>query len=277
MTNNVQTTDSTLPASPPVGSFKQSVPKRLRAAGIHLALSSVIFLVALYLILIHWFPGFHFGVDGGWQGVRIMAAVQFVLGPMLTLIIFNPFKSRKLIAFDLGCLGVTQLGALVWGFYAIHSQLPAAVTYFDGSFHSMTIEPLKIEKYPLTLLEELSDRKPALIYVAPPIDEDEKGRMGLMAALTSVAPHEDPYFFKAFPPNWATVKAKALDAEVAARNDPQFAEGLADFLARQGGQSGDYFYFPYTGRYGSCTLAFSVSGELLDAVSCRSSLEVPPG
>src|SRR5688572_13319035 len=138
------------PAPPPVSrlaALRRSLPVRFKAAGIHLGLSAIIFAVALYLILVEWYPGFHFGVDGGWRGVKIMAGVDLVLGPALTLIIFNPLKARKLIVFDLACIGLTQLAALVWGFYAIHSQRPVVVSFYEGVFISATEEPLKIEKY----------------------------------------------------------------------------------------------------------------------------------
>lgn len=262
-------TDTTIASGVGEQTFRQGLPKRLLASGIHLGLSALIFLVALYLILVHWYPGFHFNVDGGWQGVRIMVAVDLVLGPLLTLIIFNPFKVRKLIVFDLSCIAVIQLGALIWGFYAIHSQHPVSVNYSDGEFYSMTAAPMHIEEYPLSLLDELSDRDPALIYVAPPAGEDEEARAAMMEVMGSVAVHEDPFFFRAFAPRWSEIKARALGAEARVRSDPQFAERLHEFLADRGGRPEDYFFFPYTGRYGTCTVAFSSSGELLDAVSCR--------
>lgn len=249
--------------------LRRSLPHRLRASGIHLGLSTLIFLVALYLILVTWYPGFHFAVDGGWQGVRIMVGVDLVLGPLLTLIIFNPFKARKLIVFDLACIGLTQLGALIWGFYAIHSQHPVSINYFDGEFYSITAEPIRIEKREVSMLDELSDRKPALIYVAPPANEDEETRAALMEMVGTVALHEDPFFFRAFAPHWSDVKSKALDVAAKTRDDPEFARNLDALVAERGGQGGDYFFFRFTGRYGTCTLAFSLSGELLDAVSCK--------
>ena len=247
----------------------KTLPQRFRAAGIHLGLSAVIFAAALYLILIEWYPGFHFSVDGGWQGVRIMAAVDLILGPLLTLIIFNPFKARKLIVFDLACIGLAQLGALAWGFYAIHSQHPVAVTYSDGEFYSVTAEPILSEAADLSLLSGLSDRQPALIYVAPPATEEEETRAALMEMMGTAMPHEDPFFFRAFAPHWGEVKSRAIDAETRAGNDPQFAQQLRDFIANRGGQVRDYFLFPFTGRYGVCTLAFDSSGQLLGAMHCQ--------
>lgn len=243
--------------------------RRLRAAGIHFSLSILVFVAALYLILAHWFPGFHFFVDGGWQGTRLMAAVDLVLGPMLTLLIFNPLKARRLIVFDLSCIGVAQVAALVWGFYAIHSQRPVSVNYHDGTFSSITAEPIEGEKYSVSILDELSDRKPALIYVAPPANENEETRAAMMEMMGGAPEHADPMRFKKFLPNWETVRERAKPPVVLDKERPAFALARAEFLARRGGAAADYLYFPFSGRYGDCTLAFSQQGELLEALDCR--------
>jgi len=120
-----------------------TVKVRLKATGIHIAISTVIFLVFLYFILAQWYPVPYFVTDGGWQGIRIVIAVDMVLGPLLTLIIFNPAKSRRAILFDLSMIGLAQSAALVWGAYAVYSQQPAAVIQqWGGNLRSVTLEQL---------------------------------------------------------------------------------------------------------------------------------------
>jgi hypothetical protein len=248
--------------------LKASVPARLKAAGIHVALSLVVFLVALYLILVEWYPGFHFTVDGGWQGVRIMAAVDLILGPTLTLIIFNPFKSRRAIGFDLACIGIAQLAALVWGFYAIHSQYPVAVSYVDGKFRSLTVEPLRIEKYDPAQLSGFSDHHPPLVYVRPAANDDEETRKQMQEFVGGLAEHEDPFFFEPFAKHWTDVRAKGRSLEkqrkVAGKSG---SAALEAFVAQHPGAEG-WLYYDYTGRYGMCTVAFTPDGALVDAFSC---------
>ncbi|MCG6936115.1 MAG: hypothetical protein LJE73_09510, partial [Proteobacteria bacterium] len=65
---------------------------RWRAFLIHLGISLVIFLILAYIILIKWYPVPFFYTDGGWQGVRIVAAVDLVLGPLLTLLVYKHGK-----------------------------------------------------------------------------------------------------------------------------------------------------------------------------------------
>jgi hypothetical protein len=250
--------------------LKRSVPTRLKAAGIHMAISLAIFAVALYLILVQWYPDFHFTVDGGWRGVRIMVGVDLVLGPLLTLVIFNPFKARKLIAFDLGCIAVAQLGALAWGFYAVHSQRPVAVSYYEGAFLSVTAQPLAIEKQPADYANQFSDRRPPLVYIAEPKDDQEGARAAMQELFGQVGPHEDPFFFRRFDENWqAGIKPHAQGAEARGKEKPRFAAELPGFLAEHGGQAADYLFFPYEGHDGSCTLAFRQDGTLVGALGCE--------
>lgn len=223
--------------------LRETLPQRLRAAGIHLFLSGVAFAVALYLILCAWYPGFHFRVDGGWQGVRIMAAVDLVLGPLLTLVIFDPRKSLRAIAFDLSCIGLAQAGALAWGFYAIHSQHPVAISYQDAAFHPVPYVTVAAESVSVDDLRKLSPENPPVVWVRPPAVEEEKSRISLQLLMAGTSQYEDPFFFVPLQPHWDEVKKDA-------RPD------------------GDVLLFDYAGRYGSCVLAFSAQGRLVEARSC---------
>jgi hypothetical protein len=260
---------TTAPAvEPRLALLRRSLPARLKAAGVHLAISSVIFGIALYLILFHWYPSFHFTVDGGWRGVKIMAGVDLVLGPTLTLVIFNPFKARKLIVFDLACIALAQLGALVWGFYAVHSQRPVAVSYYEGAFLSVTAQPLAIEKQPADYANQFSDRRPPLVYVQPPQNDQEEARAAMQELFGQVGFHEDPFFFRRFDEHWDDVRPHAVAPEKRGKEEPAFAAALPEFLARQGGQAADYLFFPYEGHDGACTLAFRPDGMLVEALGC---------
>lgn len=246
--------------------LRRSLPLRFRAAGIHFGLSLAIFAVALYLILVRWYPGFHFGVDGGWQGVRIMAAVDLVLGPLLTLVVFNPFKARKLIVFDLACIGVAQVLALVWGFHAIHGQRPVSLNFHEGIFYSMPARSLALTPEAPAVMGRISQGRLALVFVAPPVNPAEQRRYAQRAELQLMA-HEDAAFFRPLRDHWTEVQAAALaPAEV---RDPVFAAELADFVASRGGAPSDYRFFRYQGGYGSCLLALTAAGELAGALACE--------
>lgn len=248
-------------ADTPPATLRRSLPHRLRAAGIHVAVSGVVFLVALYLIVVRWYPGYHFYVDGGWQGVRLMIAVDLVLGPMLTLIVFNPFKARHLIVFDLACIGAAQVGALAWGFFAVHGQRPVSLNFYDGVVYSMPAHTLRTEPGAAAALERIGGD---LIYVRMPANPQEwehVKRRGYGSLL-----HEDAFFFEPLAAHWNEVQRYAIDPEH--RNDPLLKHDLPGFLARHGGSVADYRFFRYQAGYGNCIIAFSAAGAPVDTLGC---------
>ena len=58
---------------------------RFSAFSIHFGISLLIFAALSAVILLVWYPGYFFELDGGWEGLRIIIGVDLVLGPLLTL------------------------------------------------------------------------------------------------------------------------------------------------------------------------------------------------
>ena len=104
---------------------------KFKATAIHLLFSLVVFVVLAYLIVFHWYPVPYFGVDGGWQGIRLIALVDMVLGPLITFLIFDLSKSRRAIVFDIAVIFIFQIGALIYGINAAYSQRPVAIVACD--------------------------------------------------------------------------------------------------------------------------------------------------
>jgi hypothetical protein len=84
---------------------------------------------ALYLGWYRW-PGWY--VSGVLGIAAIMAGVDVVLGPLLTLIIANPGKSRRVLARDIGVIAAVQLVALVYGAVTLWHGRPLYYTYSEG-------------------------------------------------------------------------------------------------------------------------------------------------
>ncbi len=109
---------------------------RKKAFFSHLGLSLIIFLIILYFIIFKWYPQPFFTTDGGWQGIRLIAAVDIILGPLLTLIVFKPGKPG--LKLDLSIIAVIQLAALFSGLYVVHNERPVAKIFQDGTFYIVT-------------------------------------------------------------------------------------------------------------------------------------------
>lgn len=143
---------------------KQLLITKLKATAIHICLSLVVFVYLAYKIYYDWYPQPYFLIDGGWQGIRLVAAVDLVLGPIITFLIFDLSKKRKEIMFDLVTIATIQLGALSYGVYATYSQRPVAIVVINNFVFSATMEQYGGSLSSENVLRQYSDETPPIIF-----------------------------------------------------------------------------------------------------------------
>ena len=147
--------------------FQVSNISRWQAFAAHLGLSLLIFLSLLLIIVFIWFPG-AFIAFGGYQGIKIVAGVDLVLGPLLTLIIFNPQKRKELIALDLSIIGLIQVTALAVGVWLVYQERPIVQVLTDDGLELFSISDFKNANEDKQFLEQYSGRYPKIaFYVFP--------------------------------------------------------------------------------------------------------------
>lgn len=147
---------------------------KLKAFTTHLGISLVIFLIVLYFILVHWYPFPYFNTDGGWQGIRILAFVDVVLGPMLTLLVFK--QGKKYLKLDLSIIALIQISALAWGISVIHRERPIAAVFVEDYFITVTANELN-NKLTDAELKKFGAAPPVLIYLNVPQTELQQVRL----------------------------------------------------------------------------------------------------
>jgi len=97
---------------------------RLKAFGLHLLGSALVLtltLGTLYLGWYHW-PGWYLADVP--RVLAVLAGVDLVLGPLLTLIIASAKKPRRELARDIAIIVTVQLSALVYGTTALWNGRP---------------------------------------------------------------------------------------------------------------------------------------------------------
>lgn len=143
---------------------------RWQAFWIHLALSGVIFIVLLAIIFFIWYPGVFINM-GGWQGIKIVAVVDLVLGPALTLIVFNPIK--KSLKMDLTIIAAIQLGCLGYGVWVVEHQRPMAQILLDDTLYPVTKAEYIENKTDLSIFKKFPGPSPKLIMLDLPNDHTQ--------------------------------------------------------------------------------------------------------
>lgn len=142
---------------------------RWKATAIHFSLSLIVFLLLLAVILLVWYPGILFSVDGGWTGLRILIGVDLVLGPLLTLIVFRSGKPG--LKFDLSCIALAQTVCLAIGMWIVYNERPIALVMAYDTFYSLAAQEFDEYGKDASILENFPGSKPMLLYTELPENE----------------------------------------------------------------------------------------------------------
>src|ERR1700686_4646840 len=105
---------------------------RLKALGLHLLGSTVALTLifgALYLGWYRW-PGWYLADVS--QVVFVMAGVDLVVGPLLTLIIAKASKPRRVLMRDIAVIVAIQLVALIYGTMSIWNGRPLYYAFSEN-------------------------------------------------------------------------------------------------------------------------------------------------
>jgi hypothetical protein len=108
---------------------------RYQAFAVHMAISLVIFSILLVCITQYWYSGILFDTGNGWKAIGIIIGIDLILGPLLTLIVFNHNKSS--LKFDLWVIALVQTAALIYGTWTIHQTRPIALAFINSSFSTI--------------------------------------------------------------------------------------------------------------------------------------------
>ena len=173
---------------------------RLQAFAIHLLISLAIFAALLSAMWLWFFPGALFAAAGGWQGVQIIALVDLVLGPTLTLIVFNSNKPAAELRRDLTLIGVVQVLALAGGVYAAHLVRPLVVVHVFDTFYVHNQESFESNGLTLEQREQLAGWLPRFYYVPVPSAPEEFLQQHIKGVLNGDKPlHERFDLFRPMP------------------------------------------------------------------------------
>jgi hypothetical protein len=154
---------------------------RWQAAAIHLALSTVIAATAFGLIIALWYPGAYFEAMGGKALLITLVGVDVCIGPLLTLVVFNPAK--KELRRDLAIIATVQLVALLYGAWVTFGARPVYLVFANDHFDVVAANELDAADLAAAPPEfrQLSLTGPRVIGVRMPESVNE--RNALMSAL----------------------------------------------------------------------------------------------
>ena len=117
---------------------------KLKAAAIHLAISAVVVGVVLSIVFFIWYPAPTFVIAGALGIIFILIAVDLVLGPLLTLIVYK--KGKKSLKFDLTVIAIIQLVALAYGAHTLYMERPYYMVFNVDRFNIVSEKQIDKEQ-----------------------------------------------------------------------------------------------------------------------------------
>jgi hypothetical protein len=156
---------------------------RFLASGAHFALSVLVALLAAALVFGLWYPYPYREISGGRELFFIIVAVDVVMGPLLTLAVFNRKKPLKELQRDLGIIVLLQLAALGYGLWTVFLARPVHLVYEYDRFrvvHAIDVDPALLPKAPPEL-QQLPMTGPTTLSLREFKDGKEQGDLTMDA------------------------------------------------------------------------------------------------
>lgn len=245
---------------------------RWKASLIHLTLSAVIAVTVLALMLMLWYAPPFFSTAGGHQVLMILLGVDVTLGPLITLIIFNPKKSRKALTFDLSIIAILQITALIYGMSVMFHARPVFVVFSRDSFDLVTANMLSdedIAKVKNSDYRSLPFIGPVFVYSEMPADINGRNEV----IISSLSGKDLPLFPQYYQPYTEHMSAAARTAKPIAelkKLNPDRVAEIENALNATGQTEANLGFLPLRAKYEDIAVIVGKSGgEVITTLPMR--------
>jgi len=229
--------------------FKQRFIDRLRAAGIHLGVSLCVAALAAGLVFGVWYPYPYREISGGRELFLLLVSVDVVMGPLLTLAIFNRRKPWSELRRDLALIALLQLSALGYGLWTVAVARPVHLVFEYNRFRVVHRTDIPDELLPQAepALRAQPWAGPTPLSLRPFKDEKESMEMTL-AALQGVSLSARPELWRPYEAARAEVLAHATPVSRLKQRFPAAVASIDAQLQALGRPGAELVTLPMVGR-----------------------------
>lgn len=220
----------------------ESVVNRKNAFLIHLGLSALVVGTVIVLVMLFWYPAPWMQVIGAANVLGILVAVDLIVGPCLTLLLYKPGKPG--LVFDLCMIGLVQLVALGYGIHTVYQERPYYVVFVKDRFEVLAYKDVAAQDIKDEALRRKDWRQPVMAIASMPTDAVARNRV-LEETLFEGKPdiHARPEFWSPYAGNTAEVLAGAKSINELLHWRPELVDELDADMATD-----KFVYAPVMGR-----------------------------
>ncbi len=221
---------------------------RWQAAGLHLVLSVLIAATLFVLVLALWYPAPYFAAMGGATLLRLLIGVDVILGPLITLIIFDTRKPR--LKWDLAAVGALQIGALLFGAWVMFDARPVYTVYTGDRFEVVPANSIDAASRNRAKPEFAASplAGPHVVGAHLPTDAKERSDLTLSSLVGGPDIAHLPHLYHAYGEVAVDAGRRAKPLSQLARQGAGGAALVSDYLAGAGRAEDSVGYIPVRAR-----------------------------
>jgi len=223
-------------------------PSKFLAFSIHLSISLLVALLAAALVFILWYPYPYREISGGRELFTLIMVVDVIIGPFITLVAFNPDKSRREKWLDFSVIGLTQFCALLYGLWTVAQARPVHMVFEYDRFrvvHAVDVDS-ELLKRAVPALRSLPWSGPTYLSLRP-ITANEQVDMTL-AAISGMPLSARPELWQSYQAGRDAILTAAHPAEELLNRFPQHQAEIEHAVAATKQSIDTLAYLPLTAR-----------------------------
>ena len=241
---------------------------RYKAALIHFALSLLVAAIATGLLLGIWYPPPYFQAGGAGRLLLLVVGVDVILGPLLTLIVFDTRKPE--LKRDLAIIVALQLTALAYGFHVMLQSRPVFLVAAVDRFIVVSanqLEPTDLAQAHKPEWRKLSWTGPVLVAAERPVVADDRNEM-MFSALAGKDIEQYPRFYVDYQQEAGGLLQRAHPLSRLRAMNPDDAGKIAVWLKRNNRSEESVVWLPIIARMKDITMLLDKeTGEPLGAIA----------
>lgn len=208
---------------------------RWKASAIHLALSVLVLATIATVLVWRWYPPGLFGMANADKLLLIIAGVDIVMGPLLTLVVYKPGK--KTLKFDLTIIALLQMAAMGYGLNTVWQSRPVYLVAVNDHFRLVFANEIDSR--------DLADAPPPyrslpwlsvpVVAAVPPADPKMRADLLFLTLDTGKDIHQMPARYAPYRTAATELLARAMPAaELAAQLPPEAGNSLTRAIGKTG-------------------------------------------
>jgi hypothetical protein len=212
--------------------------KKFLVFTLHFLATAIVAAIAAALIFFVWFPHPLATMVGGTELFMLVVGCDLVLGPLLSLVIYDPRKSRLALIVDYSVVGVVQLATLVYGVYVVAGTRPVEIAFSRDRLEVVTAREISEAELAAARLPEyrtLSLTGPRYVSIQVPRADQQDA---LFQSVAGNEEHQRPKFYAPYEAGLEQIRRHARPLAALEKKFPDYIPAL-DAAAREAGIAPD--------------------------------------